>query len=180
MSCRRPWTSKASTRSCAASRRERFAASLSTPPVPSQFAHELINANPFAFLDDAGLEEQAAPGPSASAGALPDSVADGAGRLRPGRPSTRSAAKSGPTFATSTNSTTCCTPSSPSLSHSPEDLEPRTSNLVPTRATGRFFTNVSSQPAAPTPWTSTAFPAGLPPSVSHISPRSIVEQSFTS
>ena len=24
-------------------------------PVPSQFAHELINANPYAFLDEAGL-----------------------------------------------------------------------------------------------------------------------------
>src|SRR5258708_3845125 len=29
-------------------------------PVPSQFAHELINANPYAFLDEAGLEERRA------------------------------------------------------------------------------------------------------------------------
>ena len=29
--------------------------------VPSQFAHELINANPYAFLDDAGLEERRHP-----------------------------------------------------------------------------------------------------------------------
>ena len=27
-------------------------------PVPSQFAHELLNANPYAFLDEAGLEER--------------------------------------------------------------------------------------------------------------------------
>ena len=29
-------------------------------PVPSQFAHELLNANPYAFLDEAGLEERRA------------------------------------------------------------------------------------------------------------------------
>jgi ATP-dependent Lhr-like helicase len=49
-------------------------------PVPSQFAHELINANPYAFLDDAGLEERRARAVSLRR-ALPDSVADGAGRL---------------------------------------------------------------------------------------------------
>ena len=27
-------------------------------PVPSQFAHEIMNANPYAFLDEAGLEER--------------------------------------------------------------------------------------------------------------------------
>ena len=30
-------------------------------PLPSQFAHELLNANPYAFLDEAGLEERPAP-----------------------------------------------------------------------------------------------------------------------
>ena len=49
-------------------------------PVPSQFAHELINANPYAFLDDAGLEERRTRAVSLRR-ALPDSVADGAGRL---------------------------------------------------------------------------------------------------
>ena len=49
-------------------------------PVPSQFAHELINANPFAFLDDAGLEERRARAVSLRR-ALPDSVRDGAGKL---------------------------------------------------------------------------------------------------
>src|ERR1039458_9421410 len=27
-------------------------------PVPSQFSHEILNANPYAFLDDAPLEER--------------------------------------------------------------------------------------------------------------------------
>ena len=49
-------------------------------PVPSQFAHELINANPYAFLDEAGLEERRTRAVSLRR-ALPDSVADGAGRL---------------------------------------------------------------------------------------------------
>jgi ATP-dependent Lhr-like helicase len=49
-------------------------------PVPSQFAHELINANPYAFLDDAGLEERRARAVSLRR-ALPDSVIDGAGKL---------------------------------------------------------------------------------------------------
>jgi ATP-dependent Lhr-like helicase len=48
--------------------------------VPSQFAHELINANPYSFLDDAGLEERRTRAVSLRR-ALPDSVADGAGRL---------------------------------------------------------------------------------------------------
>jgi ATP-dependent Lhr-like helicase len=49
-------------------------------PVPSQFAHELLNANPYAFLDEAGLEERRARAITLRRG-LPDSVADGAGRL---------------------------------------------------------------------------------------------------
>jgi ATP-dependent Lhr-like helicase len=49
-------------------------------PVPSQFAHELLNANPYAFLDDAGLEERRARAVTLRR-VLPDSVADGAGQL---------------------------------------------------------------------------------------------------
>jgi len=49
-------------------------------PVPSQFAHELINANPYAFLDEAGLEERRTRAVNLRR-ALPDSVADRAGRL---------------------------------------------------------------------------------------------------
>jgi ATP-dependent Lhr-like helicase len=49
-------------------------------PVPSQFAHELLNANPYAFLDEAGLEERRTRAVNLRR-ALPDSVLDGAGRL---------------------------------------------------------------------------------------------------
>jgi ATP-dependent Lhr-like helicase len=49
-------------------------------PIPSQFAHEMLNANPYAFLDEAGLEERRTRAVSLRH-ALPDSVADGAGRL---------------------------------------------------------------------------------------------------
>jgi ATP-dependent Lhr-like helicase len=49
-------------------------------PVPSQFAHELLNANPYAFLDDAGLEERRTRAVSLRRD-LPSSIADGAGRL---------------------------------------------------------------------------------------------------
>ena len=49
-------------------------------PVPSQFAHELLNANPYAFLDEAGLEERRARAVSLR-GAIPSSVLQEAGRL---------------------------------------------------------------------------------------------------
>jgi ATP-dependent helicase Lhr and Lhr-like helicase len=49
-------------------------------PVPSVFAHELVNANPYAFLDEAGLEERRARAVSLR-GAIPPSVAERAGRL---------------------------------------------------------------------------------------------------
>src|SRR6202522_2549302 len=49
-------------------------------PVPSVFAHELVNANPYAFLDEAGLEERRARAVSLR-GAIPPSVTDRAGRL---------------------------------------------------------------------------------------------------
>jgi ATP-dependent Lhr-like helicase len=51
-------------------------------PVPSQFAHELINAMPYAFLDEAGAEERRARAVTLGK-SLPDSVADAAGRLDP-------------------------------------------------------------------------------------------------
>jgi ATP-dependent Lhr-like helicase len=51
-------------------------------PVPSQFAHELLNANPYAFLDEAGLEERRARAVSLRGG-LPASVLEEAGRLDP-------------------------------------------------------------------------------------------------
>jgi ATP-dependent Lhr-like helicase len=49
-------------------------------PVPSQFAHELLNANPYAFLDEAGLEERRARAVSLSR-TLPAGVLEEAGRL---------------------------------------------------------------------------------------------------
>ena len=51
-------------------------------PVPSLFAHELINANVNAFLDDAGLEERRARAVSMRR-SVPDSVLGEAGRLSP-------------------------------------------------------------------------------------------------
>ncbi len=47
---------------------------------PSVFAHELLNANPYAFLDDAGLEERRARA-VAMRGMLPDAALGEAGRL---------------------------------------------------------------------------------------------------
>jgi ATP-dependent Lhr-like helicase len=49
---------------------------------PSAFAHELINANPNAFLDDAGLEERRARAVQMR-GVVPDAVLGEAGRLSP-------------------------------------------------------------------------------------------------
>lgn len=49
-------------------------------PVPSQFAHELINANPYAFLDEAGLEERRARAVSLSR-SIPASVLEQPGKL---------------------------------------------------------------------------------------------------
>ena len=49
---------------------------------PSQFAHEILNANPYAFLDDAPLEERRARAVHLR-GTVPDSVLGDAGRLDP-------------------------------------------------------------------------------------------------
>ena len=49
-------------------------------PIPSQFAHELLNANPYAYLDEAGLEERRARATSLGR-ALPASVLEEAGKL---------------------------------------------------------------------------------------------------
>jgi ATP-dependent helicase Lhr and Lhr-like helicase len=51
-------------------------------PVPSVFAHELLNANPYAFLDEAGLEERRARAVNLRGG-LPASVLEEPGRLDP-------------------------------------------------------------------------------------------------
>jgi ATP-dependent Lhr-like helicase len=49
-------------------------------PVPSQFSHEILNANPFAYLDDAPLEERRARAVEMRR-ALPETVASDIGRL---------------------------------------------------------------------------------------------------
>ena len=51
-------------------------------PVPSQFAHELLNANPYAFLDEAGLEERRARAATLTSG-IPQSVLEQPGKLYP-------------------------------------------------------------------------------------------------
>ncbi len=51
-------------------------------PEPSVFAHEILNANPYAFLDDAPLEERRARAVTLRRG-LPAAVTDDLGRLDP-------------------------------------------------------------------------------------------------
>jgi ATP-dependent Lhr-like helicase len=51
-------------------------------PVPSQFSHELLNANPFAYLDDAPLEERRARAVQLRR-VLPESVLTEVGKLDP-------------------------------------------------------------------------------------------------
>ena len=51
-------------------------------PVPSQFAHEILNANPYAFLDDAPLEERRARAVELRR-VLPQSVLEEVGKLDP-------------------------------------------------------------------------------------------------
>ncbi|HET7750912.1 MAG TPA: DEAD/DEAH box helicase [Terriglobales bacterium] len=51
-------------------------------PVPSQFSHEILNANPYAYLDDAPLEERRARAVQMRR-LLPESVLEEVGRLDP-------------------------------------------------------------------------------------------------
>src|SRR5579863_1438563 len=51
-------------------------------PVPSQFAHEILNANPYAYLDDAPLEERRARAVEMRR-VLPETVLSEVGRLDP-------------------------------------------------------------------------------------------------
>ncbi len=51
-------------------------------PVPSQFSHEILNANPYAYLDDAPLEERRARAVEMRR-VLPDSVLEEVGSLDP-------------------------------------------------------------------------------------------------
>ena len=60
----------------------RIAASASERPEPSVFAHEILNANPYAFLDDAPLEERRTRAVAIRRG-LPATVVDRIGGLDP-------------------------------------------------------------------------------------------------
>src|SRR6202023_1091447 len=51
-------------------------------PVPSQFSHEILNANPYAYLDDATLEERRARAVEMRR-ILPESVLEEVGKLDP-------------------------------------------------------------------------------------------------
>jgi ATP-dependent helicase Lhr and Lhr-like helicase len=51
-------------------------------PVPSQFSHEILNANPYAYLDDAPLEERRARAVEMRR-VLPESVLEDVGKLDP-------------------------------------------------------------------------------------------------
>src|SRR5258708_15091314 len=51
-------------------------------PVPSQFSHEILNANPYAYLDDAPLEERRARAVEMRR-SLPESLLSEIGRLDP-------------------------------------------------------------------------------------------------
>ena len=51
-------------------------------PVPSQFSHEILNANPYAYLDDAPLEERRARAVEMRR-MLPASVLEEVGKLDP-------------------------------------------------------------------------------------------------
>src|SRR5262249_51922498 len=51
-------------------------------PMPSQFSHEILNANPYAYLDDAPLEERRARAVEMRR-ILPESVLEEVGKLDP-------------------------------------------------------------------------------------------------
>ena len=107
-------------------------------PIPSQFAHELLNANPYAYLDEAGLEERRARATSLGRALPPAFSKKRASSIRP--PSMRFAASAGPTFATNTSFTISCTASSHFRYRSSAPKKP---------ATGPPFTNVSAMRVAP-------------------------------
>ena len=75
-------------------------------PEPSPFSHEILNANPYAYLDDAPLEERRARAVQMRR-TLPGS-GRGHGRARSGRDRRRSRRSRGPWCATPMNCTTRC------------------------------------------------------------------------
>ena len=75
-------------------------------PVPSQFSHEILNANPYAYLDDAPLEERRARAVEMRR-MLPESVLEEVGKLDPAAIE-QVQEEAGRMCATPTNCTMCC------------------------------------------------------------------------
>ena len=75
-------------------------------PVPSPFSHEILNANPYAFLDDAPLEERRARAVQMRR-VLPESVLAEVGALDPAAIA-EVQRRPGRTCATPTSCTTRC------------------------------------------------------------------------
>ena len=104
--CTRPWTSTgldAAPRGGSRPARSRLVARDTAEPSP--FAHEILNANPYAFLDDAPLEERRARA-VALRRTLPAADAAGIGALDPDGDRARWPSRRGPTRATPTSCTT--------------------------------------------------------------------------
>ena len=76
-------------------------------PVPSVFSHEILNANPYAYLDDAPLEERRARAVELRR-VLPETVLEEVGTPRSRRRSPKSPQTPGRTCATPTICTTRC------------------------------------------------------------------------
>ena len=80
MSSPRRWTSTACARSSTRIYSGAIRCLAVDTPVPSQFSHEILNANPYAFLDDAPLEERRARAVQMRR-MLPEAVLNEVGRL---------------------------------------------------------------------------------------------------
>ena len=77
-------------------------------PEPSPFCHEILNANPYAYLDDAPLEERRTRAVQLRRTLSPEDAASMARWIR--RRSLRSPRNPGPWFAMPTSCTTRCSP----------------------------------------------------------------------
>ena len=76
--------------------------------MPSQFSHEILNANPYAYLDDAPLEERRARAVEMRR-VLPDTVVSDIGRLDPAAIA-EVREEAGRMCATPTSCMTACSP----------------------------------------------------------------------
>ena len=105
--CTRRWTPTGSRRCCGAIEAGEIRSVARDLAEPSPLAHEILNAKPYAFLDDAPLEERRARAVSlrrAAAGGR----GGGLGRARRRGDRARWRRRRGPRCATPTSCTTCC------------------------------------------------------------------------